>query len=345
MKEDCEIDRRSFVKETALTAAGISVAPRDVLGGPDDEDPAHAPDGAAAGAGGHSTASMRDAPASPPPSPEEWTKRQHKRVVSVDDHEVEMAYYDSGEDVDERPVVFLHGIPTWSYLWRHVVPALEEERRVIAPDMVGYGNSAMRDGVDRSLRAQERALMDLLEQLDIDTFDFVGHDLGGGVALRIAAHTNRIGRLVLSNAVMYDSWPVPFIVELGLPGTINDMSTAELVNTLEDAFRDTLVDPDEAFVNAMSSRYASDTGRISLSRNAISTNTNHTTELNYDAIGAETWCVWGANDDAQPVEYAERLAEDLENSVGVLRLDARHWVPEDRPKKYTRRVVEFLTAE
>lgn len=273
---------------------------------------------------------------------EDWTGQQERTTVSVDDHEIEMAYYDSG--LEARPVVFLHGIPTWSYLWRHVVPAVEGERRAIAPDMIGYGNSEMRDGFDRSLRAQENALLDLLDQLGIGKFDVVAHDLGGGVALRMAAHTNRIERLVLSNAVMYDSWPVPFIVELGLPGTINEMSTDELVGVLEDAFRKTLTDPDDTFVEAMSSRYASDTGRISLARNAIATNTSHTTEIDYDAIGAETLCVWGENDEFQSVEFAERLTDDVENSAGVVRLDAQHWVPEDQPDEYTKRVVAFLTG-
>jgi len=283
-----------------------------------------------------------------PLSPDDWTERQERTTVSVDDHEVGMAYYDSGphhDAPDARPVVFLHGIPTWSYLWRHVVPALEDKRRTIAPDMVGYGNSEMRDGFDRSLRAQETAVLDLLDQLGIGEVDVVAHDLGGGVALRMAAHTNRIENLVLSNAVMYDSWPVEFIVNLGLPGTINDMSTDQLVDTLEGAFRKTLIDPDDTFVEAMASRYASDTGRISLARNAISTNTSHTTEIEYDAIGAETLCVWGANDDFQPIGFAERLMDDLDRAAGLIRLDARHWVPEDRPDEYTTHIAAFLTGD
>lgn len=279
------------------------------------------------------------------PSPighEEWTDRQESATVAVDDHEVEMAYYESGGE--GKPVVFLHGIPTWSYLWRHVVAALEDdgERRVIAPDMVGYGNSEKRDGFDRSLRAQEDALIDLLGQLGVDEFDFVAHDLGGGIALRVAWHTDRIRKLVLSNAVMYDSWPVEFVTDLGLPSNINDMSVDDVTSLGEAAFRQTLVDADDDFVEAMVSRYASEEGKISLSRNAVATNTNHTTEIDYDAVEAETLCVWGENDEFQPIEYAERLDDDLKNSAGVVGLEAQHWVPEDRPEEYAERVVDFL---
>jgi pimeloyl-ACP methyl ester carboxylesterase len=241
------------------------------------------------------------------------------------------------------PVVFLHGIPTWSYLWRHVVAELEDDgRRVIAPDMVGYGNSEKRDGFDRSLRAQEDALFDLLGQLGIEEFDFVAHDLGGGVALRAAWHTDRVSKLVLSNAVMYDSWPVEFVTDLGLPENVGDMSVEDLTGLLDAAFRQTLVDPDEEFVEAMASRYDSEKGKISLSRNAVSTNTTHTTEIEYDAVEAETLCVWGEDDGFQPIEYAERLDDELANSAGVVGLEAQHWVPEDRPEEYPEHVVEFL---
>lgn len=274
---------------------------------------------------------------------EQWTERQKTATVEVDDHDVEMAYYEGGGE--GVPVVFLHGIPTWSYLWRHVVAELEDgDRRVIAPDMVGYGNSEKRDGFDRSLRAQEDALLDLLGQLGVEEFDFVAHDLGGGVALRVAWHTDRVRKLVLSNAVMYDSWPVEFVTDLGLPGNINDMSVEDLTGLLDAAFRQTLIEPDDEFVEAMKSRYATDEGRISLSRNAVSTNTTHTTEIDYDEVEAETLCVWGKDDGFQPIEYARRLDDELTNSAGVVGLEGRHWVPEDRSDDYPERVVEFLES-
>lgn len=103
-------------------------------------------------------------------------------------------------------MVFLHGIPTNSYLFRGQFDAVAAERRAIAPDMVGYGNSAMYDGFDRSIRAQETAIHDLVDELGLDEIDFVGHDLGGGVGLRYAARSpDAIDRLVLSNSVAYDS--------------------------------------------------------------------------------------------------------------------------------------------
>jgi len=125
---------------------------------------------------------------------------------------------------------------------------------VIAPDMVGYGNSAQRDSFDRSIRAQEQVVRGLLDDLGIDRFSFVGHDLGGGVGLRLAARTpDRVGELVLSNSIAYDSWPIQTITDLGLPETARETSVDELQGMLDGLLRDTLYgdDPDEAFVEGI----------------------------------------------------------------------------------------------
>jgi len=278
------------------------------------------------------------------PGYQDWTDAQQQMTVSVDGHELEVSYYDEGEHSGTgKPLVFLHGIPTWSYLWRGVAPAFEDDRRVIVPDFVGYGNSAMHDGFDRSIRAQEEVLDDLLTHLNVETMDLVAHDIGGGVALRYAAHNpETVEKLVLSNSIAYDSWPIQFIVDLGLPGTINDMSVDDVTEQLTGMFSGTLIDPDDEFVEAMASRFASDEGRISLSRNAIATNTSHTTEIEYDAITAETLFIWGENDEFQPISYAEQLDENLQNTAGIVRLNANHWVPEDRSSEYVDNLEQFL---
>jgi pimeloyl-ACP methyl ester carboxylesterase len=163
---------------------------------------------------------------------ERWSEAQKRTTVVVDGKELEGAYRDEGSG---EPV-FLHGIPTWSFLWRQVALRLEGEFRTIVPDFVGYGNSDRREGFDRSIRAQEQALAGLVEELELDRFHVVAHDIGGGVALRYGAHTDgRIDQLVCSNATCYGSWPVGYIAELGLPRTA-EMSPEEFRAELDEAF-------------------------------------------------------------------------------------------------------------
>jgi pimeloyl-ACP methyl ester carboxylesterase len=289
------------------------------------------------------------------PDHEEWSAAQTETTVTVDGHELSMAYRDgaavdaddpttegtpAGEDA--APVVFLHGIPTWSYLWGRVVPALETDVRTIAPDLVGYGNSARHDGFDRSIRAQEQAVVGLLDELGLESATLVAHDIGGGVALRVAAnHPDRVDRLVLSNAVCYDSWPVEFISDLGLPNTAST-DRDELDETLDGAFAGGTVDEaDPAFVAGMKAPWLAEGGPRALARAAVATNTNHTMELDYDAVSADVLCLWGADDVMQPLSCGERLADDTDGRVVELD-EAYHWVVEDRPDAYRDELERFL---
>jgi len=278
------------------------------------------------------------------PSHDEWAERQTETTVGVDGHDLTVAYYEDGNDAEGPPVVFLHGIPTWSFLWRNVAPALASDRHVIAPDLVGYGNSAMHDGFDRSIRAQEQVLADLVAEYE--TVSLVAHDIGGGVALRYASHhPDAVDDLVLSNAACYDSWPVEFVNGLGLPEAA-DRDAEAFEEDFTFLFAEGLygdADDHGAFVEGMAAPWRSPAGRTSVVRNAVATNTNHTTEIDYGAITARTLLLWGADDVLQSVDYAERLAEDLAGDTSLVTLsDAYHWVVEDRPAAYRDHVRRFL---
>lgn len=272
---------------------------------------------------------------------DDWTAEQDSTTVTVDGHDLEVAYLDKGSG---DPVVFLHGIPTNSFLFRDVIDRIAEERRVIVPDMLGYGNSAMSDNFDRSIRAQEEMITDLLSSLGLDKVSLVGHDLGGGVFLRYAIHNpGAVEKLVLSNSIQYDSWPVQFVTDTGLPDTAHENTVEEMQENLEEIFRDTLYREDvrEEFLEGMKAPWNSEEGLTSLVRCAIATNTNHTTEVDPAEVDAETLLLWGAEDDFQPIEFAERLEEDIDDTE-LVGLEANHWVLEDRPERCREELAEFL---
>ena len=271
-----------------------------------------------------------------------WAASQAETTVTVDGHDLSLAYRDEG---DGEPVVFLHGIPTWSFLWRRIATRFEDRFRTIVPDFVGYGNSARHDAFDRSIRAQERAVAALVDQLGLDEFHLVGHDIGGGVALRYAAHTDgRVDKLVLSNATAYDSWPVEYITSLGLPRTA-EMDADAFRERLDRAFVDGLerADPDPEWVEGMTEPWLRPDGRRAFARAAVATNTNHTTEIDYDAVDADLLCLWGAMDSEQPVDDGRRLVEDVGGDCVAVD-DAGHWVTEDRPEAYRDHLEAFLTG-
>jgi len=108
-----------------------------------------------------------------------------------------LAHLDEGEG---QPVVFFHGEPTWSYLWRKVIPPVRDAGfRCIAPDYAGFGRSDKPTDVgwytyDRHV-AQMAAL---LEELDLREATVVVHDWGGPIGLRLAVeHPDRIAKIVI----------------------------------------------------------------------------------------------------------------------------------------------------
>src|SRR5688572_28773351 len=80
----------------------------------------------------------------------EWRRFQgQQHLVELDGQF--LSYIDQGEG---NPVVLLHGLPTWGFVWDQVIPHLTASRRVLVPDLPGFGYSAKGDSFDRSIAAQ-----------------------------------------------------------------------------------------------------------------------------------------------------------------------------------------------
>ena len=108
-----------------------------------------------------------------------------------------LAYLDEGEG---KPVVFFHGEPTWSFLWRKVIPPVRDAGyRCIAPDYAGFGRSDKPTDLDWYTYDRHVELMSaLLEELDVRDATAVVHDWGGPIGLRLAVeHPDRFSRLVI----------------------------------------------------------------------------------------------------------------------------------------------------
>ena len=116
----------------------------------------------------------------------------------VEQDGLRLHYLDEGEG---PAVLLLHGEPTWSYLYRTIIPELVPAARAIAPDYFGFGRS------DKPLRVEDysydfhvRSIARLVEELDLRDATVVVQDWGGPIGLRIAVEQpERIGKLVIMN--------------------------------------------------------------------------------------------------------------------------------------------------
>lgn len=134
-----------------------------------------------------------------------------KRRAAVLGHQ--LAYVDVGHG---DPIVFLHGNPTSSYLWRNVIPHVADRGRCIAPDLIGMGDSDKLDGTgdDRYRFVEHRRFLDaFLDQVGVDAdVTLVVHDWGSALGFDWARrHQDRLKGIAYMEAIVqpitWDDWP------------------------------------------------------------------------------------------------------------------------------------------
>lgn len=120
--------------------------------------------------------------------------------------ESSMAYVDEGSG---PPILFLHGNPTSSYLWRNVIPHVTDAGyRAIAPDLIGMGDSGKPE-IDYTFADHARYLAALLNTLDLSDVTLVLHDWGGGLGMQWARQNpKRVTRMAYMEAIAPPGMPV-----------------------------------------------------------------------------------------------------------------------------------------
>lgn len=125
----------------------------------------------------------------------------------IDAGGIDTNYHDAGEH-GGTPVLLLHGsgpgVTAWAN-WRANIAALAAHRRVLAPDMVGFGYTERPAGIEYNLDTWVKHALDFLDALGVEQADVVGNSYGGALALALAIrHPHRVRRLVLMGAAGVD---------------------------------------------------------------------------------------------------------------------------------------------
>lgn len=261
----------------------------------------------------------------------------------VDGHKI--AYREQGEG---SPVILIHGIPTNSLMWRDIIPQLAKTHRVIAPDMLNYGQSAKPESADVSINAQSRIMARLMDALGAPRADVVAHDIGAGVAQLMAVnHPEKIGKLVLMDSVCFDSWPIPEFEPLQQPGADTAMSLDEFIAMMRGFMPVGVHDKSamsEAVIDLYMTPWSTEDGKRAFFRNLRRLNKEYTQAI-ADELGNlphQTLVMWGDKDPFQKPEYAPRLAEAIPGAELVWIKDAGHWLIDEKPDEIGDRIKQFL---
>jgi cis-3-alkyl-4-acyloxetan-2-one decarboxylase len=262
----------------------------------------------------------------------------------VDAGDVRLHYVDEGPK-DAPPLLFVHGNPTWSYLWRRPVAELSARgQRCVAFDHMGFGRSDKPPLLARyRLRAHIDNALALIDELDLQDVVVVAHDWGGPIGLgAMLERPERLRGLVLMNTWAWElpSFVPPFVREfrteglgeiLALGGNLfiesipGGMANRDTDPVMMDAYRAPF--PDYWSRVAMLA-FQRDIPLTERDRSARLMGTIHERLLGLDL---PVTLIWGMRDPVfQPV-FLDMWREIFPGARVIELEDASHFVPEDRP--------------
>ena len=265
-----------------------------------------------------------------------------------------VTYHDEGSG---PPVVFVHGFLVDARLWRQVIPVLSRTHRCIAPNWpVGSHELPMNPEADVSPLGVARIVADLLAALELDDVTLVGNDSGGAISQLVAAHhPERIGRLVLTNCDVMETFPpsqfaylrmlpkVPGLVwltsnalfrsarlrrrpmaygKLSKKGLPDDLTRS----WLEPCIRSPAIRRDIVkFLGEVHPRLTIEAAEILATRDL------------------PVLLLWAPEDPFFSIDLAKRLQGKLRHARLETIADAYAFVPEDQPEKLAQAIAEFAT--
>jgi len=251
------------------------------------------------------------------------------------------------------PVVLIHGFPDSHRLWRHQVPALVEAgKRVIAPDLRGFGDSEKpADVADYRIRHSIADMLAVLDALDVERAQVVGHDFGAAVAWGLAAFApERVDRLA--------------VLSVGHPRALADLLTVEqrekswymLLFQFEEV-AETLLQRDDWRLlrewtrdNGDVERYIADfsrPGALTAGLNWYRANAAPARQLQqrpgFPPVTVPTLGIWSSGDDYLLEAPMARSGEHVEAEWRYERIEgASHWMQLDEPDRLNELLLSFL---
>jgi haloalkane dehalogenase len=261
-----------------------------------------------------------------------------------------LAHLDEG---DGPPVVFVHGEPTWSFLWRKVlVPVRDAGFRCIAPDLPGFGRSDKPTDIDwYTYDRHAAAFSALLEELDVRDATIVVHDWGGPIGLRAAAELpHRISQLVILDTGLFtghqqmtDAWtafrdfvrrtedlPVGFLVR----GACKRDPGEDVIAGYERPFPNVAAKAGARAFPLVLPTSPDAPGALAGQRTLDALRDDQRPKL----------ILWADSDPVLPLETGHRFAAALGGEIGHVIAEAGHFLQEDAGPEIGGLIADWLTS-
>jgi haloalkane dehalogenase len=263
-----------------------------------------------------------------------------------------LAHLDEGPaDGGGETIVLLHGEPTWSYLWRKVMPQLlDAGHRCVAPDLPGFGRSDKpTDLAWYSYDRHTAAVADLLAALDLRDVTLVMHDWGGSIGLRVAAENReRIASFVVMDTGIFtghQKMSEPWIAFRDFVAKTEDLPVSMLVRGA------CATDPGDAVAAAYDAPFPTPESKagprafplmLATDPDAPGAEAGRRTLAALEGASPPTLVLWADSDPILTPKMGARLAEKLGWPAPEPIENASHFLQEDQGEAIGRRIADWL---
>lgn len=248
-----------------------------------------------------------------------------------------------------EPIIFVHGITTYSFIWRKIIPYFQDKYDVIVIDLLGCGDSDKPLHEDFSLKRQSHIIKDFCLKCNITKFHMVCHDVGGGIGQIFAVNNpEMLFDLTLINSVAYNFWPVQPIVAMRTP-IIRQIAMATLdYGMFEIIVKRGLYNTSnltKEFMEFFWKPMRNSLGRKSFLHFAKCLDNKNLTEIENELkqLSIPTLIIRGDADVYLSAAISEKLHSQIPKSQFVCISNGGHFIQEDEPEKVSNYILNFIT--
>ena len=248
-------------------------------------------------------------------------------------------------------VILIHGFATSSFFWRNVAPAITEAgHTAYALDLFGHGESDRPSDADFGIAAQAEYLDAAMTALRVARGIIVGVDIGGDVALRLAAtRAERVEKLVLINTPAFDELPAKDITQMqrstakfAFRTTRGILGAAPLV---EGVLKGSVADPQHMPMKLIARYLAPFVGKDGVNHLlelASAIDKDDMEDVDLKSIHVPALVIWGEQDTWLDNRLADRLVNELPDGRLVRMPGVGRLVPEENPEQLNNLLLEFM---